>query len=145
MERFPRSIPQVLFVGVPDELSFLKQGLDHVCRFRPVSDSKALLMALAETGEHPVVIANPETLDITWQELLKNLQAISNPPKLIIISRDNSLWTEILLEGGFDSIARPVEPDRLHHLIDAAHLAWTRDLKPEKITPKSVLMMPAVA
>jgi len=142
----PLSITQVLVIGMPDEVSFLKQGLDHVCRFRPVSDSKALFALLAECDEHPVVLANPEAMDITWPQLLKDLERVPNPPKLIIIARDHTLWGEILAQGGFDSIVRPVEPSRLHHLINAAHLAWTRDLKSVQPKPsQTVLAMPACA
>jgi hypothetical protein len=115
-------------------MTFLRQGLDQVCRFQAVSDSPHLFTALDECDEHPVVIVNPDALDGTWQQLLISLNNIPNPPKLIIISRDNSGWADIVAEGGFDSVTRPIEADRLQHLVNAAHLAWTRDATSAKKT-----------
>jgi DNA-binding response OmpR family regulator len=57
-----------------------------------------------------------------WRKVLSDLRRLARPPQLIVTSRtaDESLWAEVLNVGGYDVLARPLEPEEVERVVAAA-------------------------
>jgi DNA-binding response OmpR family regulator len=69
-----------------------------------------------------VVIACSETPGWSWQELLERLDALPDPPLLIVTSHaaNEHLWAEVINIGGFDVLSQPFEREELVRAVDSA-------------------------
>lgn len=58
----------------------------------------------------------------SWRDLLNAMRDITEPAALIVADRqaDETLWVEVLKEGGFDVLAKPFDGSELHHLVSVA-------------------------
>src|SRR5579884_1021582 len=63
----------------------------------------------------------------SWKDLLHALQAMTNPPPLVVADTvaDERMWAEVLNLGGFDLLARPLEYEETHHVLEMASHART--------------------
>lgn len=73
---------------------------------------------------HPVqvVLAETSTPRWNWRRVLRDLRRLAHPPQLIVTSRtvDDSLWAEVLNMGGYDVLARPLEPEEVERVVASA-------------------------
>ncbi len=61
-----------------------------------------------------------------WKDILYELQAMSDPPTLIVADRlaDEALWAEVLNLGGYDLLTKPFNAREVFHaLTTAGHFA----------------------
>ena len=68
-------------------------------------------LALLRRGDCALVLAEKELPDGRWHDLLTAMRSLDHTPPLIVMSKlaDESLWAEVLREGGFDVLAKPLE------------------------------------
>ena len=69
-----------------------------------------------------VVIAESETPNWNWKNVLLHLHRMPSPPVLIVSSHnaDDRLWSEVLNLGGYDVLARPFNPEELRRVVASA-------------------------
>ena len=71
-----------------------------------------------------VLICENTLPDGTWRDVLENLRGKVDAPVVIVTSRhaDDKLWAEVLNVGGFDVLAKPLDPEELLHVVLTASL-----------------------
>jgi DNA-binding response OmpR family regulator len=87
---------------------------------------------LAEAGQalHEktigAVIADSRFPGWHWIDLLRMMQAITNPPPLIVADRlaDERLWAEVLNLGGHDLLATPFDAKEVLYAVGMACRRW---------------------
>jgi DNA-binding NtrC family response regulator len=90
----------------------------------------------------PVVVCRTDLPDTTWKHVLITLQEFHLPPTVIVLSdrEDIDLWTEVLNQGGFDTVHRGTTPDTARQMLRQAHRRWMRReeiLTARKMNPRS--------
>jgi len=80
--------------------------------------------------EVAAVLCSSSLPDGDWRMLLGTMQAMPDPPRLIVLSRlaDERLWAEVLNLGGHDVLAVPLGEKELEWALNMAWLGWKRDL-----------------
>lgn len=76
----------------------------------------------------PVVIAERQLPDGSWKDLLEWMGRLDTPPLLIVASQhaDDSLWDEVLNQGGYDVLRTPFDTSEVVRVIRSAWLDWKR-------------------
>jgi CheY-like chemotaxis protein len=91
--------------------------------------------AAAQLSREQISVVFCESLleDGTWERVLDLIRMDSNPPFLIVASRqaDEQLWAEVLNLGGYDVVAKPLSPREVRHILTAASL-WPMHSAPEQ-------------
>lgn len=100
------------------------------------------MLEIVRTGRVPVVVCRTELPDTTWKHILITLQEFHLPPTVIVLSdkEDIDLWTEVLNQGGFDTIHKATPPDVARGLMRRAHRRWMRReeiLTARKMNPRA--------
>jgi DNA-binding NtrC family response regulator len=74
----------------------------------------------------PVVICESCLPDGNWKDILSQVAALPDAPRLIVTSRepDESLWAEVLNMGGYDVLATPFEKDEVIRAVSWAWQSW---------------------
>jgi DNA-binding response OmpR family regulator len=84
--------------------------------------------ALQAVRQNPVavVIAERDVPGGSWKDLLEQLEALRNPPFLIVTSRyaDNYLWAEVLNLGGWDVLMKPLHQTEVSRVLQLAGDRW---------------------
>ena len=84
--------------------------------------------AAAALGRHPVaVVLCDDTLpDGNWKRLLRELEARTAAPLLIVTARDadDRLWAEVLNEGAYDLLPKPFDRKEVIRVVGTAWLHW---------------------
>jgi len=73
-----------------------------------------------------VVICERELPDGNWQDLLSAMSGLQQAPPLIVMSRlaDEALWADVLRQGGFDVVSKPLEKIEVCRVFSGA-TRWT--------------------
>ncbi|MGA2738846.1 MAG: hypothetical protein ABSG65_15525 [Bryobacteraceae bacterium] len=76
----------------------------------------------------PVVISESELPDGNWQDVLCRLGHMECPPLLVVTSRmaDERLWSEVLNQGGYNVLAKPLNAKEVFHVAGLAWMLWRR-------------------
>jgi DNA-binding response OmpR family regulator len=86
--------------------------------------------ALAILLDQPVaiVICEHDLPDGTWQDIRNGPFEECNRPLLIVTSRiaDEHLWVEVLNQGGYDVLAKPLDQKEVARVIDVAWRSWNQ-------------------
>lgn len=75
-----------------------------------------------------VVLCDRELEDCDWRNVLIKAKQTPDPPSFILIAdkEDPSLWLEVMENGGFDMLARPLSPDLLVRVTATGGRRWLR-------------------
>ena len=75
-----------------------------------------------------IVLCESNLPDGTWKDVLARMQALKNPPLLLVISRhaDENLWGEVLNLGGYDVLLKPFERSEVTRVLGMAWRQWFR-------------------
>jgi len=92
------------------------------------SPSIASAESIVRTREVPVVFCDSHPSSGTWQELLRVLNELPEPPLLVVTSRlaDERLWAEVLNLGAHDVLAKPYEQTEVSWVVSAGLRCWHR-------------------
>lgn len=92
------------------------------------SPSIASAESIVRTREVPVVFCDSRPASGTWQELLRVLNQLPEPPLLVVTSRlaDERLWAEVLNLGAHDVLAKPYEKTEVSWVVSAGLRCWHR-------------------
>ena len=94
----------------PDDAVQVREMLDKL--LWNVLSAGTLRQAQGLLDDHPItiVICERDLPDGCWRDLLYAPSPVEEAPLLIVTSRlaDERLWTEVLHEGGFDVIPKPL-------------------------------------
>jgi DNA-binding NtrC family response regulator len=112
-------------VGDDREYEEIENVLCHcnwnVLRVRNCKEALSWLQAF----EAPVVLCSAQMPDGCWRKLLSGLKQLPDPPRLILISElDMPLWAEFVSLGGFDILARPLDPAEFFQAVTTAWQDW---------------------
>lgn len=120
----------VLFAGPSDaEYNRLREFLDNRdLLLLHAHTSEEALRCLRSISELPVVIADSDLPSGGWSNLLRRLESVPNPPRLVVSSRlaDERLWAEVLNMGGFDVLATPFCREEVKYVVENAQDNWCR-------------------
>jgi DNA-binding NtrC family response regulator len=106
--------------------SSLQHILDHTSwnfwRARSIAD------AVEQIGRHriPVVVTIERLPDGNWKDLLSQLQCLPEPPQVILMTAkaDEHLWSEALMSGAYDLIAKPLDKSEVFRIVSLAWRQW---------------------
>jgi len=83
---------------------------------------KDAIRCLEMNPVHVVVLQN--TLpDWDWKSALRHLRSCRTPAQLIVASphADETLWSEVLNQGGYDVLIQPFDRQELERVLTSAH------------------------
>ncbi len=83
--------------------------------------------SLLQNGAFGVVITERDLPDGSWLDVLSVIQALSQTPLLIVVSRlaDDRLWAEVLNRCGFDVLLKPFVRDEVIRVVGHALRKWS--------------------
>jgi DNA-binding NtrC family response regulator len=119
---------RVLFISPNrEDHATLRRVLEGLpCEILTVANCR---QAAAQLGRERISVVFCESLleDGTWKNVLGEIQRYSNPPLLIVASRqaDEQLWAEVLNLGGYDVVAEPLNPREVRHILTTASI-WLK-------------------
>ena len=123
-------------------LSISPNSEDHVmlrrvlsglpCEISTVANCRQAAAQLSR-GRISVVFCESLLEDGTWKRVLDQIGRCSSPPLLIVASRqaDEHLWAEVLNLGGYDVVAKPLNPREVRHILTTASL-WLMRSAPQR-------------
>ena len=93
--------------------------------------------ALAHQLKAPVVLCDRDSQAGEWRELVKTLAAIRQRPSVVLASQvvDEYLWREVIRNGGYDVLAKPLREDDVLRSVRLAWLYWHSAQKRYEISP----------
>ncbi|MFN3323790.1 MAG: hypothetical protein ACK5AZ_09865 [Bryobacteraceae bacterium] len=106
-----------------DTLSTLSEGPGW--NLETVLDSDSL-DAMPARGVS-VILCDQVAAGPGWRGVLRLIQAMSRPPKLILMAgRDGNscLWAEAMRLGAFDVMFSPLDEHEVRWIVDYAHARW---------------------
>jgi DNA-binding response OmpR family regulator len=91
--------------------------------------------AIGRLSREPVSLIFCESVleDGTWKNILGYIRKDAHAPLLIVTSRvaDDFLWAEVLNLGGYDVLAKPLNPKEVRHVFATASLSLTGPATPQ--------------
>lgn len=74
-----------------------------------------------------IVVCEQNLPDGTWRAVLDAAASRSQPPPVIVTSRlaDDRLWAEVLNLGGYDVLAKPLDPTEVYRTLTLARARGT--------------------
>jgi DNA-binding NtrC family response regulator len=78
------------------------------------------------SGNPCVVLCEAKLSDGCWRTILDETKSLENPPKIIVTSNqaDEKLWTEVLTEGAYDLLPKPLDKTELFRIVSLACRDW---------------------
>lgn len=69
-----------------------------------------------------VILCDNNLPDGGWRDLLARLEALNTARPLIVMSSaaDESMWAEVLRDGAFDLLAKPLENEEIRRVVSSA-------------------------
>jgi len=79
-------------------------------------------LATMRRSKCAAVLCEKELPDGNWRDLLGSLSHFGQEPPVIVMSRaaDESLWVDVLAHGGFDLVAKPLDPAEVRRVMGCA-------------------------
>ena len=104
----------------------LQHILDHTSwRLFPARSIAGAVEAVRR-NRIPVVVTSEQLADGDWRDLLSQLQRLSEPPQVIVMTAtaDDDLWCDFLGNGVYDVIAKPMAKAEVFRIIGLAWRQW---------------------
>ena len=117
------SAPVLLAVSPdPKDPEVLETNLKGWSVRRAASCTDAL--AILQESVCDVILCEKDLPDGGWRDLLAGLGAGKNALPLIVMSgaADESMWAEVLRDGGFDLLAKPLEDREVCRVLPSARM-----------------------
>lgn len=76
-----------------------------------------------ETHPVHVVLLQSKSSDWEWKSALRHLSSCRTPAQLVVASRhaDETLWSEVLNQGGYDVLIQPLDRQELERVLISAN------------------------
>jgi len=119
----PENIPILIVSPNKDDHSavckILKHGDWKIVRASSIDDARERL----KSGQFAVVICERDLPDGNWRDVLSGVAEAENPPAVLVVSRfaDESLWADVLNQGGYDVLPKPFDRAEFTRIIG---MAW---------------------
>ncbi|MCX6630533.1 MAG: hypothetical protein NTW28_23200 [Candidatus Solibacter sp.] len=90
-------------------------------------------LLILKKGGIPLVLCECDLQPGSWKELLSAMEALPDPPYLIVTSRhaDDRLWAEALNLGAYDVLPAPFDAAEVMRTLSVAWLRWNDREKPQ--------------
>lgn len=99
----------------------LRKSLAGAAKIRSVSSCQEALESLRGIP-WAVIVCECLLSDGSWQHILREAQAMTAAPPVIVVSRlaDDDLWARVLNLGGYDVLATPLDGAELKKIVITA-------------------------
>jgi DNA-binding NtrC family response regulator len=99
----------------------LTKSLDRRLHITETCAGARQLLATPRVG---LVLCEEHLADGNWRDVLADTESLEPAPPLIVISRlaDERLWSEVLSQGGYDVLARPLDERETLRVLQSAWL-----------------------
>ena len=117
-----RGLATAVFVSpYDDELEILQPALEAHHRRLELAKTRTQATPLLNTPHCGIILIDSD-LPGGWKIFLQDVQARAHPPALIVVARvgDERLWAEVVNLGGYDVLAKPLDPAEVDYVISAA-------------------------
>jgi CheY-like chemotaxis protein len=90
------------------------------------SPTLASTLAALRSRRIPIVLCDDDAYPEAWREILRACKLLPAPPCVIVTSRraGDGLWMELLGEGAFDLLSKPLDPSDVMRIIHSAWVHW---------------------
>lgn len=105
-----------------DKTQVLRAAHDPKWNLRFAADVQAAESVLREMTVDVIISDSYIGAGHSWRDLLMTLRDMAEPGELIVADRhpDDALWLQVLNEGGFDLLAKPINWAELRHAVNVA-------------------------
>jgi DNA-binding NtrC family response regulator len=88
--------------------------------------------AILSESEAPVVFCDRDLPATEWRNLVQLFASAAHRPSVILASRvvDDYLWQEVIRNGGYDVLAKPLREDDVVRTIRLASSYWSMKTSP---------------
>lgn len=129
--------------GVSDQIAFIALTADAADR-RLLSDLAARTAwtlhfaetcALASAALHrleiPIILCDRDLPGAEWRHVLRSMSAATHHPCAILLSSviDDYLWNEVIGNGGYDVLPKPLQERDVARTLRLAHSYWSTSMK----------------
>jgi DNA-binding NtrC family response regulator len=85
-------------------------------------------IAVLQSSRCTVVLCERNLPDGCWGDLLRCTRSLADSPPVIVMSRvaDEDMWADVLREGGFDLLAKPLQSSDLLRILPIAQTQHVR-------------------
>jgi DNA-binding response OmpR family regulator len=79
-------------------------------------------LAVLRHSRCAAVLCEKDLPDGDWRDFLTRVAQLGQGPPVIVMSRaaDESLWVDVLANGGFDVVAKPLDPTEVRRVMRCA-------------------------
>jgi DNA-binding response OmpR family regulator len=123
-------------------LSVSPLDADHLSLESIIGDSSVTLLTAHDLASARVLLQEHDVAAIvcerdlspgTWMYMLEDIQAMPNPPSLIVASRlaDERMWVETLNLGAWDLVAKPFDSSEVIRTIKSGSQRWNDQDAPQ--------------
>lgn len=119
----PESAPVLLAVSSdPKDPEVLELNLKGWRVHRAATCSGALTRLRESACD--VILCEKNLSDGSWRDLLAGLGALRDALPMVVMSgaADESMWAEVLRDGGYDLLAKPLETEEICRVVASARL-----------------------
>jgi len=111
----------VVSVSLDDRLVLEGLGKQHAWELRFTSSPREGFNLAAQT-HFDLILCDRSQYGYPWREVMERLASISPRSCILLVSpvSDDYLWGDVLQQGGYDVLIRPLREKAVLHSIDAA-------------------------
>jgi DNA-binding NarL/FixJ family response regulator len=111
----------VVAISLVDRILLEQLGKQYDWEIR-FTNSPGWGFALASQSHFELILCDRNQVGYPWREVMGRLAAISPRSCILLVSPVNHdyLWRDVLQQGGYDVLARPMREDAVLHAVDAA-------------------------
>jgi DNA-binding NtrC family response regulator len=119
-----------LIVGEHDRALLTKVAVPRGIDVR-FTDSCSEAWTIANQLEAPVILCDRDLPGTEWRDVMQILASAHQHPSVILTSRvvDDYLWQEVIRNGGYDVLPKPLREDEVVRSVRLAWSYWSSAMK----------------
>jgi FixJ family two-component response regulator len=93
---------------------------------------------LLEQTKAPIILFDRDIEDAEWRDVVKMMASTTHHACAILLSRvaDDYLWNEVIANGGYDVVPKPLREEDVVRSVRLAWSYWISSTRPSPLTVK---------
>jgi len=134
---FPTISVIALGVNDPDRNLLIKASVQHNWKMQfSVTCGEAWF--LLEQTKAPIILCDRDIEDAEWRDVMRMMASSTHGACAILLSRvvDDYLWNEVIANGGYDVVSKPLREEDVVRSVRLAWSYWSSSTKPSPLPMK---------